>query len=463
MTSFPDLQDPAKSAKARRLHLCGWLIAVVFLTLTLFLLNYVDSEYPIYIVSILLSLLMFLAELACVFRNSGCRVTPLLIFLAALYLTRNSQLLLILFGVQFDVHHLVLLRQYLKSGIILTSIGNIWGGFAGVIVAAPQKQLPERTERADLPTSALTRFLMIGLFLTGPVAYAGILQIILLGFGIRFSIPRPVSVIGNLFVPFGFAALICHAKFKKGAAAAGLLVGYFLLAALYGDISAGIAGLFVLTVFFCCLWGVPEKRGRNAAVLAAVLLLLAVLSVLFGYLNMPGAFEGKSAGGIAIKWISGIGCGCLPLLAMMRVVPASESFLFGREYAESLLKGVIPRVRAGGLLDQWTSDTMIWMLWDEKYLQTFPEDLGFSVDAEAYLNFGFFGFLAVFLICLGMALLLDRYRAYGRGGMFVRYTACVMLWAGLTVSGKDLSHLVGMFVWGVVLMGLAWRLCTRKK
>ena len=38
-----------------------------------------------------------------------------------------------------------------------------------------------------------------------------------------------------------------------------------------------------------------------------------------------------------------------------------------------------------------------------------------------------------------------------------------MLWAGLTVPGNDLSHLIRMFVWGVVLMGLLWSLCGRGK
>lgn len=456
MTSFFDLRDLKNSQAKRRLVLCGWLIAVIAVTLVLFLLSYTDMEYPAYAACILLSLATLAAECAFIFRSSGCRVTPLLVFLAAFYLARNSQLLLILFGVQFDAHHLVRLRQHLKFAVALTSAGNIWAGFAGVLVAVPKRDLPERREDTDASSPALARTLMIGLLLTGGFAYAGLWW---------SAMPKPLVPVGELFVPFGFAVAVLYARLRRGALAAGLLAGYFLLSALFGDLGGGIAGLLVLTVFFCCLWGAPGKRSHNAAALLSVTVLLAVLSILLEYLNAPGLYAGRNAGEIAVQWISRSGRGCLALAAMVSVVPASESFLFGREYAAAVLKGIVPpELDPTGTLTKWTSDTRVWMVWDEKYLETFSDRIGFSADAEGYLNFGVFGFLAVFLVCLGMAFLLDRYRAYdGRHGAFARYAACVMLWAGLTLPGRDLSHLIRMFVWGVVLMGLLWSLCGRRK
>ena len=455
MTSFFDLRD-LRNGQRRRLVLCGWLIAVVAATLILFLFSYTDMEYPAYAACILLSLVMLAAECAFIFRSSGCRVTPLLIFLAAFYLARNSQLLLILFGVRFDAHHLVRLRQYLKLAVALTSAGNIWAGFAGVLIAAPQKALPEKRKVTDAASPVLARTLTAGLILTGVAAFAGLWW---------SEMPKPLVPVGELFVPFGFATAVLYAKLRRGALAAGLLAGYFLLSAFFGNLGGGIAGLLVLTVFFCCLWEVPGKRSHNAAVLLSVTLLLAVLSILLDYLNAPGLYAGRNIGEIAIHWISRSGRGCLALAAMVSVVPTSEAFLFGREYAAAVLKGIVPtELDPSGTLTKLTSDTRVWKVWDEKYLETISESIGFSADAEGYLNFGVFGFLAVFLVCLGMAFLLDRYRSYdGRHGAFARYAACVMLWAGLTVPGNDLSHLIRMFVWGVVLMGLLWSLCGRGK
>ena len=126
---FFDIRDLFRIDKRRRLRLGLWLIAVIALTLWLFYQKYRDAEQSVYYASMIASLVLFGAELVWIFLCSDRRITPLILFLAAFYLVRNSQFLLMLLGVSFDVHHLVIMKAELKSAITLTSVGNIWAGF----------------------------------------------------------------------------------------------------------------------------------------------------------------------------------------------------------------------------------------------------------------------------------------------------------------------------------------------
>lgn len=454
MTAFLDIRDLARQDRQRRLYLCRWLIAVTALTLVMFFLNYLDLEYPAYVICTVLSLVAFAAELVCIFRASACRVTPLLIFLVALYLTRNSQLLLILFGVQFDAHDLILLQQHLKGAIVLTSVGNLWAGFAGLIVAAPVADESRRSCAGDEWDSPLSgRILAIGAVLTGLAAYA---ELILSAVCADGAVPywrQLLSFFAFLFVPFGFALLARYPKRRRGAAAAFALAIYFLCSVFLAELSEGIAGLFVLAVFFCCLWETQGKRLSEPAVFGAVLLLLGLLSGLATYLREPSLY-GRSFGTTLVVWIGSIGSGFLSLLATIGVVPTSEPFLLGREYAASWLAGILPpELDPTGTLDRLTADTRLPSLWTESYLSDLQGAIGFSADTEGYLNFTWFGFVAVFLLCLGVGFLLDRYRRYRTDSVLPRYAACVMLWAALTMPGRSTAHAVRMFVWGVLIVG----------
>lgn len=465
MAAFLDIRDLARINRERKLRLAGWLLAVTVVSLLLFFVKYLNLEYPAYVICTVLSLVLFAAELACVFRSSGCHITPLLLFLVAFYLTRNSQFLLVLFGVQFDVHHLVTLQPHLKDAIVLTSVGNIWAGLAGVLVAVPKEQMCcERggeTQSGD--THSRSVLLEAGGLISGVAAYAALIA------GAAGADPsawvmRLSAFFGWLFIPFGFALTVRYAEDLRGAASAGALSVYFLLSVFFGDLATGIAGLLVLAFFFCTLWDRPAGRVRNLRILLTVLLLLAVLSGISDYLRNPAAFAGKTFGAVLAGWISNLGNGSFSLLALISIVPGSESAVWGREYASSVLSGLIPvELDPTGTLSGLTPDAERLHAWSERYLQKADWEIGFSADMEGYLNFLWLGFLGVFLLCLGVSFLLDRYRFYNGRTAFPKYVACVMLWAALTLPGNSAIHLFRMFFWGVLLMGLIWHGRKAKK
>lgn len=287
---FFDIRDLFRIDKRRRLRLGLWLIAVIALTLWLFYQNYRDAEQSVYYASMIASLVLFGAELVWIFLCSDRRITPLILFLAAFYLVRNSQFLLMLFGVSFDVHHLVMMKAELKSAITLTSVGNIWAGFAGIVATVPQAELPSAgtTEQDCADSRRLFVFLCVGGLLSGAVAYVlailrfsqflsgGMAAVDALGGRLPAILPWAEA----LFVPFGMAAVAFYGKERFGASAIGALTGYFLLALFCGNLPLGAAGLFV-TVFLICLQSqTPGNRARIHVALAATGVLVLLLSLL---------------------------------------------------------------------------------------------------------------------------------------------------------------------------------------
>lgn len=473
MMAFFDVRDVFRIGKQRKLRLGLWLIAVIALTLWLFFQNYRESEQAA-TACIIASLIFFAAELVWIFIASDRRVTPLILFLIVFYLVRNCQFLLVLFGVPFDVHHLVLLKEQLKGGIVLTSAGNVWAGYAGIVATVPQKELRRMPPRVALQDCTderrLFAFLCIGFLLTGIGAYgAAILRFS------RFSengmaaveelngrLPMILSWVEALFVPFGFASVAYFGKKRFGAVAIGALTGYFLLTLVCGSLPLGVGGLVAMVFLICLIMQTSRDRVQTFGIFAAIGILVLLLSFLVTLMREPNRWEELPLRNIVIDTISEIGYGCVALLAALRIVPTSEPFLFGRGYAESLLGGILPpQTDSVGFLARLTADTRIYETWERHYfgelkgVESFP-------DAYAYLNFGQFGFLAIFVLCVLIAFLLNRYRQYERDCKFPKYAACVLLYASLTFSYRGGTAILRTFVWGVLLMALAIRGCGKR-
>ena len=277
------------------------------------------------------------------------------------------------------------------------------------------------------------------------------------------QLPAILPWVEALFVPFGMAAVAFYGKERFGASAIGALTGYFLLALFCGNLPLGAAGLFI-TVFLICLQSqTTGNRARTHVVLAATGVLVLLLSLLATVLRNLRGGESLSLPSIAVNAFSDIGYGCFALLAALRIVPNTESFRFGLSYAENLLGGILPpKLDPSGILERLTADTRIYETWGARYFSEVTAKVGFSPDAEAYLNFGRFGFLAIFVICTLIAFFLNRYRRYGQDSRFPKYAACVLLYACLMIPTGDSSAVLRMFLWGVLLMALAIRACRKR-
>ncbi len=441
MTAFFDIRQLFRIDKNGKIKIGLWTIAVVFLTLAMFFLKFLDIEFPIYVICTVASLVLFIGEMLFVFRHSGHRITPLLIFLSAFYFVRNSQYLLILFGVPFDAHPLILLQPNLKDAIVMTSIGNIWAGFSGVLLTASEDTAPQNTEDFSEPVSAklFWRILHLSGLFCAVIAY---------GFGffrmVKATdwIPEFLLFFEDLFVPIAFFAILFLDGQRKYEVT-GLLAGYFLVASFGDRQSAGYAGLFL--IFLLLARTVCKDNRKKSLILFGVSALVTALLSAGSFFLLSDDLEGLVFGEKIGMWLADIGRDSVTLLKTVSIVPDSEPQLFGNGYVAEFLAGLLPN----GVLPNLTSKINLLTVWNETYFSSLSDTTAFSWDAEGFLNFGWLGFLGVFVGSLLVGMLLDRERRIGEN-RYTKFVTVTMLWVVLSMTGNSSSHIWRIFLWGIL-------------
>lgn len=468
MADFFDMRDLGRIRHARLMRLCFWLIAVVALTLFTFLLSFIGPNgYTAYRVCIFVSLAFYLCTMATVFLHSEHRITPLLAFMAAFYLVRNSQLLLFALGINFNAYSILHLQGYLKDAIILTSVCNLWSGLAAVFATIPAGEQVRRLTAAEdsCDRTRMRRVLGISCAVTGLAAYVlSVLRLVLLlRYGVAEAqalcaqIPGILRFAESLFVPL---CLALGAFFYGQRLAYWTLVatiGYCLLTALGSDYATGAAGIVTVLFLLCFFEKDAKKRLRMALITLAVCLLLPFLAQSAYMIRDRIPIGSLSFGSFWIGGIRVIGDSCVSLLAMLNVVPNSEHSLLGSGYLCSILRGCLPlELDPTGTLERLTANAQIYTKWSATYFNWANGGVGFSTDAEGYVNLGWYAFLPVFLLVLVLAFFLNRYRWYAEEAIFPKYAACVLLFAGLALPGKDCAGIWRALLFDILL--LSWLL-----
>lgn len=473
VADFFDMRDLGRIRHARLMRLCFWLISVVALTLFTFLLSFIGPDgYAAYRVCIFVSLAFYLGTMATVFFHSERRVTPLFLFMAAFYLVRNSQLLLFALGINFNAYSILHLQGYLKDAIILTSVCNLWAGLAAVFATVPAGEHVRRLTAVEdsCDRARMRRVLGIGCAVTGLAAFVlAVLRLVfLLLYGVAKAqtlgaqIPGIFRFAESLFLPLCLAMGAFFYGKKLAYLTLGAAAGYCLLTALGSDYATGAAGIVTVLFLLCFFEKNTKKRLRMVLIALAVCLLLPFLAQSSYMIRERVSLGSLSFGSFWIGGIRVIGDSCVSLLAMLNIVPDSEHCLLGGGYLCSILRGALPlELDPSGTLERLTANAQIYEKWSAMYFGWATGGVGFSTDAEGYVNFGWYAFLPVFLLVLVLAFFLNRYRWYGEDAIFPKYAACVLLLAGLALPGKDCAGVWRTLVFGVLLLSLLLRRTCR--
>lgn len=469
-----DIRDIGHIPREKAIRFWIWLSGIILLTILLFFLGFLDVGFVAYKICILITLAVFIGELAVIYLESDRRMTPLILFLIAFYLFQNGQILLWALGINFDAFYLLYLQKRLNGAIILSSVCNLWAGFAGMLCSMPRRDLQkvriapqDRYDRRLVYRSLGIACVVLGVVVI-PVVFARFAAVLYEGdSGVRAlneRTPGILSFLEYLFVPFCVAFICYFGKRKIGKLAAGVLTGYFVLNAFCGERATGLAGIFVL--FF--LFGFLEKD-RKKRRLRFGLLVIVCVALLFLIQFVRIVRDQEASVKISLRlWdvlvglIWEIGFGFIPLMAMMEIVPASESFLLGRQYLQSVVSGVLP-VPAGsdGTVAKIHAASRIFERWEIGYFPFLDLSPAFSLNAEGYINFGSFGFLSVFLICILIAFFLNRYQWYEEDCMFPKYVACVLILLWFTLPGRSSGDVWKALFCSVVLLSVyLWLTCA---
>ncbi|MGK0724364.1 O-antigen polysaccharide polymerase Wzy [Aerococcus urinaeequi] len=206
---------------------------------------------------------------------------------------------------------------------------------------------------------------------------------------------------GNWFIPSLLFLLVLYKKNKKFK----YFFTFMIIAVIGGNfMTGGRGGAMILTLAVLFLWDSEIKRfGKRRKIflvlfLIIIISMLPVIAVYRGLANksiasLVIAITNNESENLIVDVVAELGGSMGPWLMVNRLIPQSMNFKLGQSYIASFL-AVIPSILLGGYsftkyanLSQWLMDTL-----------NMSYGPGFSMHAESFYNFGWFGIPFMFLI-----------------------------------------------------------------
>ncbi|MGG2092739.1 O-antigen polysaccharide polymerase Wzy [Bacillus sp. S13(2024)] len=219
------------------------------------------------------------------------------------------------------------------------------------------------------------------------------------------SASNMIQSLSMFFIPGLFFLLICY---KENKLILRLISGVILFSVLIGYMTGGRGTATSLIIAFIWLWHVQIKPFKGYK----VFILITIGFILFSTLPVISEFRLYSNRDIGtffdlyqkkmiednliVSGIGELGGSMFPLVKVMNIMPDIYSFKLGESYFSSIM-AIIPSSFFGGYSFADLADLPNWLM---KVLKM-DYGPGFSIVAEAYYNFGWFG--PLFMSILGYA------------------------------------------------------------
>lgn len=433
--------------------------------------NLQDTDFITWCV--LLSLVVFIYEIYNICKITGEIFTPSILFLAAFYVFQNGQLLLVALGIGFDMFYINTLNSLTCDVTLFSGISNMCAGLAGVVVAKITLKRNYHMHRVDkYNPKSVSNAAILGILVTGSTALP-LLLIKFFGYALSGGyyavrdfegrLPAIIGLMEYLFVPFCFLYLVFSQNKYSRRGIIFLSGVWFLLTALCGDRTTGVSGLLMLAYLGYIMEHGKKNKHQGAVKLIVVgLLLIVFIKVAYAFRMQTGIVEAIfRLGHTFVGFLSELGFSCFPLFMMMNIVPDLESFQYGKQYLLSIIAGVVPStLDLTGYITKWTSEWKIYDEWIYRYYSQYDFGVGFSLNAEAYINFGWFGIIAIFILCTIVILYLSE-NTTSRYGI---YKVVVLTFIWFTLPRRSSYYIWNGIFWCVFIIGLYLRLmCTSRK
>ncbi len=440
------------------------LVAILCLYIPVLLGHRYDSNSDAFIKLVCISsLIIYLFEIWCIYDLTKRIFTPTVLFLAAFYLFQNGQLLLLALGIDFNSFYINTLREYLTQVVVFSSVSNVLAGFVAVLTVKTKNIILAHNRKIDrYSQDFIVKSAKIGLICTGvitfPLIFLKTSYSLAGGYNavraFEETIPSIINLIEYMFIPYALLYMVYKGK-KQSVLVRNLIIVWALLTALCGDRTTGI-GALVVVVYFSYLNSDNEGFGKiilKYVGLAIIgLSLIVFIQVAYSF-RIKGTFTYSSIFDIIINTISDLGFNSFPLFTMMSVVPGSESFLYGKGYLLSLIGGFIPSfVDITGTISKINAQSRIFETWQSKYFGQYSFGFGFSLNSEAYINFGWFGLIAIFIVLIVILKLLNSYNADDKEDLWGCYRTCILVFLWFTLPRRDSYYIWKAILYSLVMM-----------
>lgn len=215
------------------------------------------------------------------------------------------------------------------------------------------------------------------------------------------SVLNIFSSFGNWFIPSVLFLLVLYKNNKK--------IKYFftliIMAIVIGNfMTGGRGGAMTLTLAVIFLWDTEINkfsRGQKIFLVLILILVISMLPIIATYRGLTNkslsslitAISNNESENLLVDVVAELGFSMRPWLMVNQLIPQYTSFRLGQSYIAAFL-AVIPSLLLGGYSFTEYANLSQWLM-DITNMSYGP---GFSIHAESFYNFGWFGISFMFLI-----------------------------------------------------------------
>lgn len=440
-----------------RSELLFWLLITCIYASWLMSMRHGHDEMLVIRLGVFSSLLLLGIQVFRIVRISNMWFSPCLIYLALYYLFQNGILFLSATATEFNTFYIDKFGMYVIDATVFASISNVVAGFSCIAAILIGGHMPHKSKVEMLPELLIRKASMCGFLITGSVAIPLVIMKtgVALGGGYHAvrtyeeSIPFFINFVEYLFMPFSILSLL-YVSHKRVLLT--FTVIWLILTAYCGDRTVGLSGLLIVSFlnFKNQLSRGERKKAffKFACILGVLMLLVQAISIVR---SQGSVSDIRDDGNPILHFFSELGFSTITLFSMMDIVPSCEDFQNGTGYLAALISGFIPaNADPTGIIRELVQYRDIQQVWMDTYF-TFKFGLGFSLNAEAYINFGWYGFFSLFIVNYVVFHFLN-YFSRTNVSKFDTYISLTLLFLWCTLPRRDSYYVWKALMYSVILM-----------
>lgn len=450
------------------------VIMIVFLFFTLFI-DWQQGNWNKEI--ILASLLLLLYQTWSIKTITGKLITPITVFLLLFYLFQNGYFLLYFFDINNNNVYFDIASVNLPNLIMFSSISSNLFALGGIILAKENgiSSAPVGLKKMSYIFSVYKKeirrlaFLGILICMLGVIPFSINNFILFLAGGYNFardSVNDTSGVIGFLVYMYPVFSIL-YLVLSKGEESSKYkfrfilysFIIWLLFTAISGNRTVGITGLVILYLLF----NKGEVNKNKILKYIRLITMFIFISMLVPFIssyrvsgNIGEAVDYvfNNSLNFVILMISELGFSFFPLHLSMEVFPQQQDFLLGKGYIASFIAGIVPSsLDPTGYISEILMTGRIYS--DiQTYFSYLTFGVGFSLNAEAYVNFGWFGLLSIFILSLIINYFLSVYRCGAINEKYGEYISLVMLFSWGTLVRRDSYYIWKAIMYNIVFINI---------
>ena len=256
------------------------------------------------------------------------------------------------------------------------------------------------------------------------------------------TIPTPIYLMEYFFMPF--ALLVFVFQRRHSTTIKTICIIWCLITAMMGDRTVGIAGLVVLMIL-----DVYKGKKMSLHSYAKLIIGFLILTILISFISLFRVGNSTSdLGNPIVESLAELGFNFVPVAYTIKYFINTGAFEYGKTFIFSTIAAFIPSsIDITGI----SALSLHAAMYPADLIQDysgFDFGIGYSLCAEAYANFGIYGFIVIAI----EAFLIVKLLKFEPNNKFSIYASLVLLYEYFTVPRRNFYYILNHFFWCVVFL-----------